>query len=366
MQNFMQKQKKICWGILFLCLTTPLMIPLNISLQLLLNSLACVILGSIYSIKLLKNTKSNNLKRTEHESDDDDDTVSMEDALKFPFYASFALCVLYVLFKNIDKNLLNYLFKINFGMMGVSCLGSFIIDQMETVLPSLKLFTILDKKLEFFGIKQHLFLTSHNVFGYLIASVVSGLYVYTNHWTLNNILGISFTIAGIMMLKVSKFEIVFLLLWLLFFYDIFWVFKSDLMITVAKNFDVPIKLILPLANGKKSILGLGDMVIPGVLVALALKFDVDLGLEKFSKLDNKMKSSFTFVTPHFWSCVIGYALGIISTFVSMILMDHAQPALLYLVPWCCISLIFQCFAQGTVKRAYYYEAQPKVEEKKKD
>ena len=362
----MQKEKKIFWSILFFCLVGPLVIPLNISLQLLFNSLACVCLGSIYSIKLIKNEKEKNIKRTEHESDDEDDTVSMEDALKFPFYASFALCVLYVLFKNIDKDLLNYLFKINFGMMGVSCLGGFILDQVEFIMPSLKLFTLLDKKIDFAGIKQHLFFTSHNIFAYLLASVVSGMYVYTNHWTLNNILGISFTIAGIMLLKVSKFEIVFLLLWLLFFYDIFWVFKSDLMITVAKNFDVPIKLVLPLANGKKSILGLGDMVIPGVLVALALKFDVDLGLEKFSKLDEKMKSSFVFEKPHFWSCVVGYALGIISTFVSMILMEHAQPALLYLVPWCCVSLVFQCIVQGTVKRAYYYEAQPKVEEKKKD
>ncbi len=77
-----------------------------------------------------------------------------------------------------------------------------------------------------------------------------------------------------MLIKVSNFKTVFLLLWLLFFYDIFWVFKSDLMVTVAKNFDVPIKLFLPYGD-KKSILGLGDMVLPGILVALALKFDVD-------------------------------------------------------------------------------------------
>lgn len=66
-----------------------------------------------------------------------------------------------------------------------------------------------------------------------------------------------------------------LLLWILFFYDIFWVFASDVMITVAMKFDVPIKLKFPLASGKFSILGLGDMVIPGFLLALALKFDID-------------------------------------------------------------------------------------------
>lgn len=275
----MRKEKTICWAILFGCLTIPLILGINVSLQLLLNSLACVCLGSIYSIKLVKSENAKELKRTEHDSGDEEDTVKMEDALKFPFYASFALCGLYVLFKNLDKNFLNFLFKINFGMMGVSCLGSFIHDQIHILFPSLPLKTLLDKKIDFMGIKQHVFLTTHNLVSYTIAGVVSFMYVYTNHWTLNNILGISFTVAGIMLLKVAKFEIVFLLLWLLFFYDIFWVFKSDLMITVAKNFDVPIKLILPLSNGKQSILGLGDMVIPGVMVALALKFDVDIYLE---------------------------------------------------------------------------------------
>ena len=36
-----------------------------------------------------------------------------------------------------------------------------------------------------------------------------------------------------------------ILLWLLFVYDIVMVFKSDLMVTVAKNLDIPIKLSLP-------------------------------------------------------------------------------------------------------------------------
>lgn len=65
-----------------------------------------------------------------------------------------------------------------------------------------------------------------------------------------------------------------ILLWLLFVYDIVMVFKSKMMVTVAMSLDVPIKLKIP--NGDKfSILGLGDIVVPGVLVAWALKFDVD-------------------------------------------------------------------------------------------
>lgn len=49
--------------------------------------------------------------------------------------------------------------------------------------------------------------------------------------------------------------------------------------TVAKSFDAPIKLLFPraddLASGKApfSMLGLGDIVVPGIFVALILRYD---------------------------------------------------------------------------------------------
>ena len=120
------------------------------------------------------------------------------------------------------------------------------------------------------------------MFSYAIGFLVGGAYFVTKHWTLNNILGISFSVSGIMMMKVADMKTLYVMLWLLFIYDIVMVFKSDLMITVAKNLDGPIKLILP--NGdKKSILGLGDIVIPGILAAWALKYDIDKALERFNK-----------------------------------------------------------------------------------
>ncbi len=71
-------------------------------------------------------------------------------------------------------------------------------------------------------------------------------------------------------------------MWGLFFYDIFWVYGTDVMVTVAKSFDAPIKLLFVYdwdnTPPKSSMLGLGDIVIPGVFVALALKYDVDRAL----------------------------------------------------------------------------------------
>ena len=68
-----------------------------------------------------------------------------------------------------------------------------------------------------------------------------------------------------------------MLLGLLFFYDIFFVFGTDVMVTVATSIDAPIKLQFPkdLTSDppKYSILGLGDIVIPGIFVSLCLRFD---------------------------------------------------------------------------------------------
>jgi minor histocompatibility antigen H13 len=90
------------------------------------------------------------------------------------------------------------------------------------------------------------------------------------------------------------------------------------MITVAKNLDVPIKLKMPFL-GKFSILGLGDIVVPGVLASWALKFDTDsyLGMRKLSLSKNM---ELRFKTPYFLAVVIGYIIGIVLTLISLTVM----------------------------------------------
>jgi hypothetical protein len=63
-----------------------------------------------------------------------------------------------------------------------------------------------------------------------------------------------------------------------------------------------------------SMLGLGDVVIPGIFVALMLRYDHKHG----SKLG--------------WSAFVGYVAGLATTIVVMNVFKAAQPALLYIVP----------------------------------
>lgn len=98
--------------------------------------------------------------------------------------------------------------------------------------------------------------------------------------------GILFSIVAIRGMNLGSFQIGFILLWLLFFYDIFWVYGTDVMVTVAKNLDIPIKLLYPYnVNGERkySMLGLGDIVIPGIFVSVCLKYDIDKAIK------NKLK-----------------------------------------------------------------------------
>ena len=120
------------------------------------------------------------------------------------------------------------------------------------------------------------------------------------------------------MLSLGSFKTGAILLGGLFLYDIFWVFFTPVMVSVAKSFDAPIKLLFPTGDAARpfSMLGLGDIVIPGIFVALALRFDVSRGKE----------------SQYFKSAFVGYTAGLVLTIVVMNWFQAAQPALLYIVP----------------------------------
>jgi minor histocompatibility antigen H13 len=170
------------------------------------------------------------------------------------------------------------------------------------------------------------YLDALNVFG-CVALVT--WYLLTKNWIANNIIAASFSIQGIALVSVGSYQIGCGLLSLLFFYDIFWVFGTDVMVTVARSFDGPIKMLWPknlLAESYSfSMLGLGDIVLPGLFLALLLRYDV-----------HRSKDQKAFRSPYFNVTFIGYIIGLAVTMGVMHIFRAAQPALLYLVPACLI------------------------------
>ena len=165
-------------------------------------------------------------------------------------------------------------------------------------------------------------------------------YAYFKSWVLNNVLALIFCIHALQSMFIGNFKNGFMLLTLLFFYDIFFVFGTDVMLTVAKGIDAPIKLKFPKNYAAEkpefSILGLGDIVIPGVFVSFCLRFDFlkSINVDKLKRLllaeekgeSGTMKYLVDRATncgkSYFIAVNIGYLIAIICTIVVMLVFDH--------------------------------------------
>jgi minor histocompatibility antigen H13 len=144
------------------------------------------------------------------------------------------------------------------------------------------------------------------------------------------------------------------------------------MVTVAKNLDGPIKILFPRSlvpnaeTGKieLSLLGLGDIVIPGFFLALLLRFDAHNANLPYFPTDLHAK----FPKPYFHSALIAYVAGLATTLFVMIQFNAAQPALLYLVPACLGSSLLCAIVRGELKALFDYseEEEEEEEEEKED
>jgi minor histocompatibility antigen H13 len=277
------------------------------------------------------------------------ESMSSEDAMKFPFIGSGVLFGLYILFKVFSKEYVNMLLTAYFLLFGILAVSA-------TISP---LFAPLFRKGEKpWKISWKPFWKSNDpyelefgkadIIGLIAASAIGVWYVYTKHWISNNILGLSFSIQGVAMLSLGSYKVGCILLGGLFFYDIFWVFGTDVMVTVAKSFDAPVKLLFPkhlfAETLEFSMLGLGDIVIPGIFIALLLRFDMQRSNNK--KTISKL---------YFYVCYISYFLGLLTTIAVMHIFRAAQPALLYLVPACIGSSMLLALVRGEVGALIAYE-----------
>merc|ERR1719491_645867 len=139
------------------------------------------------------------------------------------------------------------------------------------------------------------------------------------------------------------------------------------MVTVAKSLDGPIKILFPRTlipdpetlKIQLSLLGLGDIVIPGFFLALLLRFDAENAKVNYWSTD----AHCSFPKPYFHATLIGYILGMSTTMFVMIKFEAAQPALLYLVPACLGGAFLTALVKGEVKELFAYtEGTPEEEE----
>ncbi|KDP22265.1 hypothetical protein JCGZ_26096 [Jatropha curcas] len=202
----------------------------------------------------------------------------------------------------------------------------------------------------------------------LSCSITVAAWLVSGHWILNNLLGISICIAFVSHVRLPNIKICAMLLACLFVYDIFWVFFSErffganVMVSVAtqqasnpvhtvanslslpglqlitKKLELPVKIVFPrnllggaVPGGNAAdfmMLGLGDMAIPAMLLALVLCFDHRKSREPVSLLDIHSSKGHKYI----WYALPGYAIGLLTALAAGVLTHSPQPALLYLVP----------------------------------
>jgi minor histocompatibility antigen H13 len=158
-------------------------------------------------------------------------------------------------------------------------------------------------------------------------------------------------------------------------------------------------------------LGLGDVVLPGIVIGLALRFDLYLfylrrqktipataespeNIEKpqyfplagrwsdhfwthsltgrplwtsSQQALSKPEAPFTFPKTYFKASLVGYILGLLATLGVMIVWNHAQPALLYLVPGVLGSIWLTALVRGELSLMWNYteEVEEEAESEKK-
>lgn len=294
------------------------------------------------------------------------ETLRKEDAMQFPILGSISLFSLYLAFKFLDKELVNLMIGLYFGAVGCFALTACI----SPIAPTLGGRIVFEKKIKHpipnFILDNPLDIVIDVSYGDIVTFIGSAVFCYfyflKKHWAMNNVLGICFCLQGIERFSLGTYKIGAILLVGLFFYDIFWVFGTDVMVTVAKNLDGPIKILFPRGHNadtgklELSLLGLGDIVIPGFFLALLLRFDAHNAGEMSGDAHAKFKK------PYFHSALIAYILGLATTLYVMVAFNAAQPALLYLVPACLGSSLLCALVRGELKELFAYSEEEEEEE----
>jgi len=227
--------------------------------------------------------------------------------------------------------------------------------------------------------------TGAELLSFSLALLIVCVWVLTGHWLLMDAMGMGLCVAFIAFVRLPSLKVSTLLLTGLLVYDVFWVFFSsyifnaNVMVKVATRpadnpvgvmakklhftglardapkLSLPGKLVFPSMHnvGHFSMLGLGDIVMPGLLLCFVLRYDA-------YKKSQLLHSAETGVPPpnhlnritYFHCSLIGYFLGLLTATVSSEFFKAAQPALLYLVPFTLLPLLVMAYLKGDLRRMW--------------
>ncbi|CAK7204427.1 hypothetical protein SEUCBS139899_007184 [Sporothrix eucalyptigena] len=253
-------------------------------------------------------------------------------------------------------------------------------------------------------------LSIHTVAGLVLAAST----VYLDYFLglfpslLNNVLGLGLSYFALQVVSGTSFAIGSTVLLGLFLYDIVMVFYTPFMVTVATKVEAPIKIVAA-SGGQSGMLGLGDIVVPGIYICLCLRYDLYRfyaqqirhvnttlttqveGQETATKTKStrEVKAPYIdpqgrwgdrlwtwtwtwpwsatpaaettpgltaarFTKPYFITSMVAYGIGLMGAMAAMLITRKGQPALFYLVPVMLIATWGRAAVTGDLKGMWAY------------
>ena len=254
--------------------------------------------------------------------------ISKNSAIYAPIFASVSIGVLYFLLKiGIDPTSLYAVGVTVFGALAVSDIGVPILRNIfprhdfanaEVEVPT-QVAELLDLD------KPSLPLDGLVTLG---IGVICTLIYWTpvaleQKFLVSNFIAWSLGMVSLGAISLGSYQTAAIFLAGLFCYDAFFVFGTDIMLTVATKVEAPVKFLFtaPPSETERaypfSVLGLGDVVIPGLFVRLMSKIDEILQPKNLS---------------YFQAATAAYACGLALCFGANEIFHNGQPALFYLDP----------------------------------
>ena len=194
-------------------------------------------------------------------------------------------------------------------------------------------------------------------------------------WVIQDFMGASVCLCFLYYIRLPNLEVATVLLCLAFVYDVFFVFVtpylfgSSVMVQVAQggekpqhtdpNFcekypndkdcadtTAPNLIVVPSMNdyrGGTCMLGLGDIILPGLFLVLVARIDVR---QRGYLLDDDIFDGL------FGISIIGYGIALILANQAVQYFQFGQPALLYIVPLLLIPVIWRTYDDGSINELW--------------
>ena len=283
------------------------------------------------------------------ETIDPPERVTKQNALAAPVGASVSIGLIYFLIKaGLDPTSLYAVAVSLFGALAISDVG---VPILRNVLPSSFAETevAVPKK-----VADRLELDPPSLPLDGLTTLALGLAATAIYWSpialeskylVSNALAWALAMASLASISLGSFQTGAILLLGLFCYDIFFVFGTDIMMTVATKVEAPVKFLYtaPPSDTPRdypfSVLGLGDVVVPGLFVRF------------MSRIDEALVPTYSYFT----ATTAAYAAGLAVCFTVNEITGAGQPALLYLDPACIGTALAVGAANGQLKEVWSFD-----------